>query len=99
MLRNPMTFNGEVNGLGFLAVAILIAGSWKMPLVIISSIVFAVIFEIFDSNSLIPIPTASFLRELLRAIPYVLSLPFLILFSRKSLNPAALGIPFDKSKR
>ncbi len=39
MLRNPMTFNGEVNGLGFLAVAILIIGSWKMPLVIISSIV------------------------------------------------------------
>jgi len=60
---------------------------------------FAVIFEIFDSNSLIPIPTASLLRELLRAIPYVLSLLFLILFSRKSLNPAALGIPFDKSKQ
>ncbi len=99
MLRSPITFNGEVNGLGFLAIAILIAGSWKMPLVIVSSFVFAIIFEIFDSNSLINIEGLTYIRELLRTIPYVLSLLFLVIFSKKSLYPAALGLPFDKTKR
>jgi simple sugar transport system permease protein len=70
-----------------------------MPLVILSSFVFAIIFEIFDSNSLINIDGLNYIRELLRTIPYVLSLLFLVIFSKKSLFPAALGLPFDKTKR
>ncbi|AAF30418.1 ABC transporter permease [Ureaplasma parvum] len=88
--RSP--FAGEVGGIGFLALAILIAGAWRIPLIAVVSIAFAVITKTFSQIDKIP-------QEIGKLIPYVITLIALISFSKYSVAPKNVGIPFDKTKR
>lgn len=89
------TFNGNVNGYGFLALAILIAGSWKIQFLTLMAIVFAFLTSLFNQLRL----SANMDRDLANIIPFVFTLLTMILFSKYNVAPKNVGIPFDKSKR
>ncbi len=98
-----ITFNGGVAGLGFLALGIVVAGLWKIPLVALASLVFAILVRVFENNTLIQemfnVTDAAKLKYIGKSIPFILSLIALCIFSRKSVAPQALGLHFDKSAR
>ncbi|MBE6054164.1 MAG: ABC transporter permease, partial [Clostridium sartagoforme] len=91
-------FNGNVAGLGFLALAALIFGQWK-PLGILGATFFfgfastiANVSQVIPSLSQIP-------GVILKIFPYIVTLIALVLFSKSSQAPKAAGEPFDTSKR
>lgn len=89
------TFNGNVNGYGFLALAILIAGSWKIQFLTLMAVVFAFLTSLFNQLRL----SANMDRDLSNIIPFAFTLLSMILFSKYNVAPKNIGIPFDKSKR
>ena len=91
-------FDGNVQGLGFVGLTILIAGQWRIHWMLLASIIFASIFTIADNLQIIN-ASLSEIKPLMQTIPFVLSIAFLILFSKRSLGPAAAGVAYDKTKR
>lgn len=88
-------FTGSVSGYGFLALAILIAGSWRIPILACVAILFAFLTEVFKQLTItnnIPIDVANL-------IPYAITLVGMICFSKWNVAPKNIGIPFDKTKR
>lgn len=96
-------FNGNVGGLGFIALGIVIAGAWKVPLIVISSFAFAFLVRVFENDTIVSLifnnSTLNGLKYLGKALPFILSLITLAIFSRRSIEPKALGQHFDKSLR
>lgn len=88
-------FLGNVNGFGFLSLAILIAGSWKIPLVATVAILFAFISKVFDQLTI----QLNIDKDIAKIVPYAITLGAMILFSKYNVAPKNIGIPFDKSKR
>lgn len=91
--------SGNVQGLGFVAMAILIAGQWSIPLIGLASILFAVLNALGNTTVLDRPQFFVDNSNLLMALPFVLSLVTLVFTSRNSQAPKAAGIPYDKSKR
>lgn len=89
------TFNGNVNGYGFLALAILIAGSWKIQFLTLMAVIFAFLTSLFNQLRL----SANMDRDVANIIPFAFTLLTMILFSKYNVAPKNIGIPFDKSKR
>lgn len=93
------SFNGIVNGYGYLAIAIMIMGKWRVGLSSLSAIIFSIIFAFsFALPNLLPVD-AKIYQPLFFALPYIMTLLILIIFSKKSFAPKALGVPYDKSQR
>ncbi len=88
-------FLGNVSGYGFLSLAILIAGSWRIPLLILISIGFAFLTKLFDQLTI----SKNVPRDVSFIIPYAITLVGMIAFSRWNVGPKNIGIPFDKAKR
>ena len=88
-------FLGNVSGYGFLSLAILIAGSWRIPLLIIISIGFAFLTKVFEQLTI----SNNVPRDVSYIIPYAITLVGMIAFSRWNVGPKNIGIPFDKTKR
>jgi len=93
-------FNGDVAGLGFLALAALIFGKWNPWSVLLASFFFGFmrtlgsLATINDALKTLEIPT-----EFYNALPYVMTIFALIVFSRNATGPRAAGEPYDKGKR
>ena len=91
-------FNGNVAGLGFLALAALIFGQWKPLGILAAALFFGCATTIANVSQVIPelqaIPTV-----VLKVFPYVVTLFALVLFSKSSRAPKAEGEPFDSGKR
>lgn len=91
-------FNGSVAGLGFLALAALIFGQWK-PLGILGATFFFGFASTIANVSQV-IPTLSRIPGIiLKNFPYLVTLIVLVLFSKSSQAPRAVGEPYDKGKR
>lgn len=88
-------FRGNVSGYGFLALAILIAGSWRIPLLGIVAIIFAFLTELFKQLTI----TENIPKDVANIIPYAITLVGMIAFSKWNVAPKNIGIPFDKTKR
>ena len=88
-------FLGNVSGYGFLSLAILIAGSWRIPLLIIISIGFAFLTKVFEQLTI----SNNVPRDVSYIISYAITLVGMIAFSRWNVGPKNIGIPFDKTKR
>jgi general nucleoside transport system permease protein len=91
-------FTGSVSGLGFLALASLIFGQWR-PLGILGATLFfgfastvANVSQVIPSLAVVP-------PVLLKIFPYVVTLIALVVFSRSSRAPKAVGEHYDSSKR
>lgn len=91
-------FNGNVGGLGFLALAALIFGQWKPIGILGATLFFGFASTIANVSQVIP-ELASFPPVILKIFPYVMTLIALIIFSKSSRAPKAVGEPFDKGKR
>lgn len=94
------TFGGTMMGYGFLGIAIMIFGQWKIHYMTIGAIIFSILFAF--GQQIGAIADADWLKKsamLFKVLPFVLTIGTMIIFSKKSKAPAAVGIPFDKSKR
>ncbi|WP_036452131.1 ABC transporter permease [Mycoplasma buteonis] len=88
----------DVQGLGFIALAIMITSRWKVTLSIVVSLFFSALLSLsFYGVSLFDwiLPY----KDLISLLPYLITLIIMIATSKNSVGPAAAGIPYDKSKR
>ncbi|MBQ0045748.1 MAG: ABC transporter permease [Mycoplasma sp.] len=89
-------FNGDVQSMGYLSLAILITGGWKVP----KMAVFAVVFALFNAAAGTTTFTQLGIPQLVVfSIPYIITLVILLFSGRKNLPPAHSGIPFEKGAR
>lgn len=93
-----------IHGTGFIALAALIFGKWKPFGVLGASLFFAFaqILSVYADSlgQALHMPFLGHLpKELYDAIPYVLTVVALIIFSGRSVGPKAVGEPYDKGKR
>ena len=91
-------FNGNVSGLGFLALAALIFGQWKPLGILGATFFFGFASTIANVSQVIP-SLAQIPGVILKIFPYVVTLIALVLFSKSSQAPKAAGEPFDAGKR
>ena len=85
-------------GFGYLAIAAMIFGNWKIG----STTLACLVFGLAKSGGLqlcIATQLPSNYTDLFLMLPYVLTLLLLVFFSRKNHPPKAVGEPWDKSKR
>ncbi|OPL08620.1 MAG: ABC transporter permease [delta proteobacterium ML8_F1] len=91
---NPMIYMGY----GYLAIAALIFGNWK-----ILNTFFAVLFFGFARSAGYELAKAlemsSTFNDIIMTLPYVLTLIILVFFSKQNAAPRALGEIYDKGKR
>lgn len=93
-----------VSGFGFLALAIMIFGSWKPIRIFFISLVFSfflslsyVYMGIFEAFFGVTLTSANGVTaELFKMLPFVASLILLAFTSKKSRGPKSVGIPYDK---
>lgn len=88
------TFNGNVQGLGFVALAILILGQWRPWIIFIGSFTFALLYAVADKYVFASVP-----KDIMKMIPFVTSLIVLVALSKFQSAPKAVGQHFDKAKR
>ncbi|MCL1949185.1 MAG: ABC transporter permease [Turicibacter sp.] len=92
--------NGEVAGLGFLALAALIFGKWNPVGVMFASFFFGFMRTLGSLATINPTLLQWNLPvELYNALPYLMTLIALMLFSRNASGPRAAGEAYDKGKR
>lgn len=91
-------FTGSVSGLGFLALAALIFGQWRPLGILAATLFFGLSTTVANVSQVIP-DLAIIPPILLKVFPYAVTLLALIVFSRSSRAPKAVGEPFDSSKR
>lgn len=93
-------FTGAVSGLGFLALATLIFGQWRPWRVVFASFFFgfmrtmSTMASVNEGLKALAIP-----QEFYKALPYVLTLVALLIFSKNAVAPKALGETYDAGKR
>lgn len=93
-MYNSTSFRGDVDSLGFLSLAIMIAGAWRIPLISLVTIVFAFLVSI--SKQIIPDVSS----DLLLILPYAFTLLTLVVFSFFSFGnpPKHVGKHFAHEK-
>lgn len=90
--------NGDVQGLGFLALACLIVGQWKVGGIMIASLFFGFAYTLGQVSQLVP--TFSNMNPMVfKIFPYFITMVILIFFSKNSKAPKAEGAFFDYKKR
>lgn len=100
ILPVSVSFDGNVAGYGFLAVAVLIFGQWKPWRVFGAAMFFGALKTISAAYSGIPLLyNLNIPKVVYEILPYVATLAILVLTSKNSQAPKALGEPFDKGKR
>ena len=93
-------FENGVAGFGFLALAVMIFGSWKPQRIALAALLFGLfrslsnVYTGFDLLKNLNLPSTVY-----NMLPYIISLVVLAFFSKNSAAPKAEGIPYDKSSR
>ena len=82
-------------GMGFIAIAVLILGQWRLQWTILGSLLFAGMFATVDHFS---VQLAEY-KFILALIPYAFTILLLPFVSRNSKAPAADGIPYVNTGR
>ena len=95
-LFNIKQSQGNVQGLGFLALAIMIVGAWKIEWIAITSFIFSLLISLCMSSVLTNIGIS---KDLTYSIPYIITFLTLIFFAKWVRAPEHDGIPFDREMR
>ena len=98
---------GDVEGFGFLALAVMIFGNWKPLSIAGASILFglfkciAAAYSSIDINGdgVYALANLGISSHLYRLLPYLITLLVLAFTSKNSRAPKAEGIPYDKGMR
>lgn len=101
------TASGEVGGMGFLALAIMIFGNWKPLGIAFGALLFGLLkcvgalYSQLDLNrdGIYLLKNLGLPEYFYNIIPYVVVLVILAFTSKKSRAPKAEGIPYDKGAR
>lgn len=88
----------DVQGLGFMALSIMITSQWKIHYSVFVSMIFAFLYS-WSFYGVIEIVEIKRYGALFQAVPYVVTIVALIAFSKRTVSPEALGVPYYKSKR
>ena len=92
-LTKMNVFIGNVQGMGFISLAITILGQWRIPLMVFSAGLFSSIWAFVEYNT----SFAGIPKDILKMLPFLLSLCSLVFLSRFKSNPKAQGIHFNKT--
>ena len=93
-------FENGVAGFGFLALAVMIFGSWKPQQIALAALLFGLfrslsnVYTGFEFLKNLNLPSTVY-----NMLPYIISLVVLAIFSKNSAAPKAEGIPYDKGMR
>ena len=93
-------FENGIAGFGFLAMAVMIFGSWHPLKIALAALLFGFlralgnVYSGFDFMVSLELPSAVY-----NMLPYVISLVVLAMSSKNSKAPRAAGIPYDKGAR
>lgn len=87
-------FTGDVDGLGFIALALLIVSSWK----ILPAFFIGLIFALFLTYTKQEVGSEE-ISYLLKMTPFLLTLIVMVLFGKFISGPKAAGTHFDKGLR
>lgn len=87
-------FTGDVDGLGFIALALLIVSSWKILPGTIIGLAFALLLT-YTKQQIGNISE----NFMLRMIPFILTIVVMLLFGRFIKGPKSAGLHFDKGLR
>lgn len=90
-------FSGSVAGLGFLALAGLIFGQWKVMRILAATLFFGFSVTLAQISILLP-SLATIPPLVLKIFPYVMTIAALIVFSKSSQAPRALGKEFESAR-
>lgn len=101
------TSNGDVAGLGFLALAVMIFGNWKPVPIALAALLFGALKCIsvgypyidFNNDGVYALANLGISSHIYRILPYLITLIVLAFTSKKSRAPKAEGQPYDKGKR
>ncbi|MDI4567689.1 MAG: ABC transporter permease [Mycoplasma sp.] len=100
--QTSATFYGSVNGIGFIAVAIVIFGQWKILYICIGSIFFGIFLNFAIYHGQLPDLIRTVLPvDLIPMFPFVFGILSMVALSfiTKSNAPAALGKPYVRKGR
>lgn len=95
-LFNVKQSQGNVQGLGFLALAIMIVGAWKIEWIAVTSFIFSLLISLCMSSVLTNVGIA---KDLAYALPYIITFLTLIFFAKWARAPEYDGIPFNREMR
>ena len=90
--------NGDVQGLGFLALASLIVGQWRVGKIILASLFFGFAYTLGQVSQLVPV-FAGVNPMFFKIFPFFATMVVLVFFSKNSKGPKAEGAYFDYKKR
>ncbi len=101
------TSTGDVAGLGFLALAVMIFGNWNPLFIALAALLFGSLKCIsvgypyidFNNDGEYALKKLGISPHIYRVIPYVITLIVLAFTSKKSRAPKAEGQPYDKARR
>jgi general nucleoside transport system permease protein len=91
-------FSGTAGGMGFLALAALIFGQWKPLGILGATFFFGFASTVANVSQAVP-ALAQIPGIFLKTFPYIVTLMALVVFSKSSQAPKAIGEPYDKGKR
>ncbi len=87
-------FYGNVSGMGYISLAMMIVGSWRLIFLTIASIAFSFLYGFSKATSL-----GTDLQLIMMMVPYIIAVVVMVFFSKWSQMPEHDGVNFDKSKR
>ncbi|OBU78484.1 ABC transporter permease [Mycoplasmoides gallisepticum] len=93
--QSGRSFAGDVDGVGFIALAILIVSGWKLLPITIVGLVFSSLL-VYSTSTTSVNQSQIFL---IRTIPYALTLATMLLLGKFSIGPKNVGNHFDKGLR
>lgn len=104
LTQNTQYTISSIHGTGFIALAALIFGKWRPAGLLGASLFFGFSITLsLYSGSISDQMNLEFIgnlpNEFFLALPYILTVIALVIFSGKSVGPKAAGEPYDKGKR
>jgi len=100
ILSATVEFDATVSGFGFLALAVMIFGNWKPGRIVLTAILFSILRTLSDGIAFFPnLEDLNINNYLLEMLPYIGTLIVLVLTSKDSAAPKAIGQIYDQAGR
>ncbi len=100
VIPTSTSFNADVAGYGFLALAVMICGQWKPMRIFIVSIFFGSMKALAASYSAVPfLANAPITSDFYKMVPFIATLIVMAFTSKNSRAPKAVAQPYDKGSR
>lgn len=100
VIPTSTSFNADVAGYGFLALAVMICGQWKPMRIFIVSIFFGSMKALAAAYSAVPfLANAPITSDFYKMVPFIATLIVMAFTSKRSRAPKAIAQPYDKGSR